>query len=257
MAALPRGHRSRSSPRPIGPRRRAYSSGSASSAPCAPTVGFVTSQAAYAGARRGAPTTYDVHWKIADPIVFADCLRYDALASRAVPLPALGPAARRLSDVDAIAAACIHRVAHHNDAEMLAELYDIALLAGGLNEDGWRRLATLASAAGIRRVCARGLSLASDLFGVNIPDEVRRELAAGGAEETSAYLGGQLRRIDLLRSDLRALGSWRARLALLREHVFPSPDYILALYGRPPVLLPALYLHRVLRGASAWFRPIR
>ncbi len=47
-------------------------------------------------------------------------------------------------------------------------------------------------------------------------------------------------------------------LRLLREHVFPAPAYILNYYGRrQPLLLPALYLHRILRGAGSWFRPIR
>ena len=224
-----------------------------------PSGRLVTNQSTYAAARRGARTIYDVHWKIADPIAFADLLRYETLDARAVALPALAPVARRLSDVDAIAVACIHRVAHHNDAETLADLYDLALLARGLAADGWQRLVTLASAVRIRRVCARGLTLAADLFDVRVPDQVRHALAEGGeAEATSAYLGGRLRRIDLLRSDLQALGGWRARLTLLREHVLPAPAYILDYYGRrQPLLLPALYLHRILRGAGDWFRPIR
>ena len=224
-----------------------------------PSGRFVTNQFTYAGARRGARTTYDVHWKIADPVVFADLLSYESLDARAVALPALGPVARRPSDVDAIAVACIHRVAHHNDAETLADLYDLALVARGLDAEGWQRLVALASAARIRRVCARGLTLAADLFDVSLPDQVRRELVEGGAaEDTSAYLGGRLRRIDVLRSDLQALGGWRARVGLLREHVLPAPAYILNYYGRrQPLLLPALYLHRILRGAGHWFRPIR
>ncbi len=120
-----------------------------------PSGRLVTNQFTYTGDRRGVRTIYDVHWKIADPIVFADRLTYETLEPRAVPLPALGPSARRLGDVDAIAAACIHRVAHHNDAETLADLYDIALLARGLDADGWQRLVGARVLGPASAACAR------------------------------------------------------------------------------------------------------
>ena len=53
---------------------------------------------------------------------------------------------------------------------------------------------------------------------------------------------------------MKELG-WGARLRLLREVAFPAPRYMLQSYGWADTgltraLLPALYLHRGLRGVS-------
>jgi hypothetical protein len=49
--------------------------------------------------------------------------------------------------------------------------------------------------------------------------------------------------------------SWRKRFTLLREHLFPHPSYMRALYARTPrLLLPFAYVDRIVRGAPKWFR---
>jgi len=172
-------------------------------------------------------------------------------------VPQLGPTARTISDVHALIVACTHRVAHHFDSELPLFLYDIDLLCRGLDEPSWNRVRGLISEKRIRSVCARSLSLANDLFGTPVPtDLVAAPRNIEQDEPTAAYLRRALRRIDILRSDLSALG-WRSRLQLLREHLLPSPAYMLASYGqRRMSLLPVLYIHRVLHGAFEWFRPL-
>ena len=62
------------------------------------------------------------------------------------------------------------------------------------------------------------------------------------------FLRGGPRR--LLLAELRAVRGWRQRLGWLREHAFPSADYMLRKYGtQQRWLLPALYLRRAL----GWF----
>jgi hypothetical protein len=224
-----------------------------------PTGDYVTHQFTYILTTHGLRGEYDIHWKIADPQVFSDVLTYDELARDAVMLPALGPAARAIGDVHSLLIACTHRVAHHYDSESLCWLYDIALLARRLDDPSWNRVLDLASRKRIHRVCARGLGLAAELFGAPVPPRVMSALLDGAHREPSeTYLRGGLRRVDILRSDLKALGSWRARAKLLREHLLPPRAFILASYGqvRAP-LLPVLYLHRIVRGAFEWFRPLR
>ena len=63
------------------------------------------------------PWLVDLHWRIANPRVFADALPFGELHRRAVTVPALGRAALTPSPVDALLLACIHRVAHHEDAD--------------------------------------------------------------------------------------------------------------------------------------------
>jgi hypothetical protein len=224
-----------------------------------PTGDHVTHQFTYARTVHGVRAEFDVHWKIADPQAFADVLSYDELARESAPLLPLGPAAQSISDVHALLIACTHRVAHHYDSDSLLFLYDIDRLSRALDDRSWDRFSVLALAQRVGRVCARGLTLAMEVFGSPVPRQVLDALAAAGPSEPSAeYLRGRLRRVDILRSDLESLRGWRARAKLLREHLLPAPAYILHSYGGASrYLLPVLYVHRMVHGAFEWFRPLR
>ena len=74
--------------------------------------------------------------------------------------PSSAAAARALGPVDALLLACIHRVAHHDDCEKLLWIYDIHLLAHGMDRRRLKQFATRAAEKRIRAVCLRGLSLA-------------------------------------------------------------------------------------------------
>jgi len=222
-----------------------------------PTGSHVTHQCTYSSTSHGVRTQFDIHWKIADPQVFADVLTYDELSRDSEPVGALGAGARTIGDVHALIVACTHRVAHHYDADDLLFLYDIDLLARRCDERAWHAMLRLASEKKIRKVCARGLGLAHERLGTPVPVRVMDALTAPAEDEPSAaYLAGELRRVDILRSDLATLG-WRGRARLLREHLLPSAAYMRASYGRQStLLLPALYAHRIVRGAFKWFRPL-
>jgi hypothetical protein len=218
----------------------------------------VTHQAIYISPRHGLEIAFDVHWKLSDPQAFADLFSYEELERDARLVAALGPAARALCDEHALLVACMHRVAHHFDQEILIYLYDIALLGRRLGPHAWDRVVAMATAKGICQVTSRGLDLSSGLFGLEVPPRVSQELQRSSTNEpTAAYLADGFRKVDILRANLRALG-WRDRFKLLREHLFPSPAFVLRSAGQTsPLLLPALYVIRVVRGAGAWFRPLR
>lgn len=206
---------------------------------------------------RGVRHAWDVHWKITNTQLFADVLRYEELQSRARPVPALGDAARAPGDLDALLLACIHRVAHHNDDRDLLWLYDIHLIAGAMSLDGFDTLEQLAAQKRLRAVCARGLSLARDRFGTEVPAALLGRMTGADREASAQFVGGRMRRVDVLIADLRALPGWRARLELLREHLLPPASYMLERYALSSrALLPALYAHRILAGARGWFATI-
>jgi hypothetical protein len=226
-----------------------------------PAGEHVTHQSTYVSARHGLNIAFDVHWKVSDPQPFADLFSFEELEREARPVPALSGVAETVGDEHALLVACTHRVAHHYDDDTLIFLYDIDLLARRLTPSGWGRVSTMAAAKRIREVTLRGLDLASNLLGTPVPDHVRAALEADrgspNAEPSSAYLAPGFRRVDILRADLRELG-WRGRARLIREHLFPAPAFILRSYGQPWAgLLPFLYLVRIIRGANAWFRPLR
>lgn len=200
----------------------------------------------------------DVHWRIANPRVFADRVTYDRLVARRVRLPDLGPDAWTLSPGHAIVLACIHRVAHHQDSNNLLWLWDVHLLASRLSRDESDGFVDLAAQSATRAVCARGLLQAARYFATpnareliaRVQPREDREL-----EPSARFLGGGLRLVDLLRADLAATPRWHARLTLLREHLFPPVRYIRAAYaGWLTVFLPVAYAHRIIRGAPRWFR---
>lgn len=204
---------------------------------------------------------YDLHWRVAEPQAFASVLDYTTLAAEAVPGPVTG--ARMASPRHALLIACVHRAAHHFDTDRLLLFCDIDRLACRFTREDWQHFITLARDASVRAVCLRGLDGAADLLGTSIPSWVREHLSGAGELEPSArFVGPALRKVDVLRSDLRQLDTWGARMSLLREHLCPARDYMAARYGAhhplmagPLILL--LYAHRALRGAAGWFRPIR
>ena len=210
--------------------------------------------------RHGSVHVYDVHWKMAIPVLFADLLSFDEVMAHALEVPALGVHARALGRVDALLLACVHRVAHHHGDERLLWLYDIHLLANVMDRELFERFSDLAAKKQIRAVCAEGLRLAHRWLHTRLPAEVLHSLAAQHAvEPTAVYVGPPLRQVDVLVSDLRALGAWSARWRLLREHLFPPAAYMLQRSGvSSRRLLPALYASRIVRGAWRWFRrPVR
>jgi putative nucleotidyltransferase-like protein len=201
----------------------------------------------------GVEHVLDVHWKIADRQAVADALTYDELRTRSDRITVRGSGMRVPSPIDALLIACIHRAAHHRDAADLIWVYDIHLIASRLTEGEWRRFVDLAVDRKVSRLCARGLQLAADSFHTQIPDGVPDRLS-GKREASAIYLRRDLRGVDRLAADLRALGPRRAP-RLLKEHLFPPASYMREKYGvQHAALVPALYAYRIVAGAAGWLR---
>lgn len=199
----------------------------------------------------------DVHWRISNPQRFADAIAFDELWQSAIPLKTIGPGARGLGRAHALWLACVHRVAHHQDRDAIPWLYDIHLLLERMDEEDLARFLALAERTGVRRICLHALLLARARIGTTIPPAALIALEAAGVDEPSTvFLRPGLRQLDILLDDLRVLPGWRARLTLLKEHVFPNAAYLRRTYAQgssAPLLW--LYCRRVVVGASKWFAP--
>ena len=216
---------------------------------------LVTHQARFCAPETAGDFACDVHWRVADPLAFARAFPFDDLWTGSAA--GLTPAVRSAGAVDALLIACAHRAAHHHDSDRLLLVYDIDRIARRLSAADWERFAMQAAARGLCSVSRRGLDLAAALFHTPVPSAVWASLAGDHQEPSARFVAGGLRRVDILRSDLTRLDSWRDRLCLLREHVFPPRAYMAAKYGcRRHLLLPWCYADRLLRGAVRWFRPI-
>jgi hypothetical protein len=202
----------------------------------------------------------DVHWRVFNPHLFGDVLPTAHLLHRAVPIPALGPHALSPCAADALVLACVHRAAHHAGEEDPIWDYDIHLLISSLSDDDAAAFARSASAADVGAVCAAGVTSAQARFGTRLPATLESFVAraADSPGRTAVFLEPGRRQVDVLASDLGALATWRARAALLRQHLFPSPRYLLKKYGRSNWgWLPLLYVRRIVAGMPRWLRSQR
>lgn len=204
--------------------------------------------------RHGLRHACDLHWRIANRPAFARLFGWDELKAAARPIAALDHRADAPGVGHALLLACTHRVAHHYDAAELIWIYDIHLLASSMTDAEAAHLRALAVGKGLAAICRRGLALSQRHFATSLPAALV-DLQANGPEPLAAYMGERFRPIDVLVSDLRALGGWRARGRLLCEHLFPSPQYLHGarnrLGGGP---LPLVYARRMLHGVWRWLR---
>jgi hypothetical protein len=204
--------------------------------------------------RFGVLHAFDVHWSISTQPVFAGLLTYDEMSSRAMPVPALGDAAVAPRLIDALLLACVHPVMHHQNVERVLWIYDVHLLVSRLSRDELEELARLARTKKVAGICAHQLRLAQTAFGSSVPEAVYASLMrVGETEPSAAYLATGRRWHDELIASVRGLRSAGDRARLLREVLFPNPQYMLGAYGMRgravgPWLLPALYVHRNVRG---------
>jgi hypothetical protein len=198
----------------------------------------------------------DLHWRVANPQAVSRVLSHAEIAARSVTVPVPGGDLRVPCPADALVLACVHRAAHHQDAQDLLWLFDIHLLASGLAEADWRTVVGTARAGAVTALCARGLALVVERFGTVVPSWVTAGLAPPEFTEASAvFLRAGLTPAGRLRSDLNALAvADRARL--LVEIVVPPKSYMRAVHGDAG-WLPWLYIRRVAAGAGKWLRPSR
>jgi hypothetical protein len=196
----------------------------------------------------------DLHWAISNRPALANSLDYADIRQRAVAIESLSPCAKGLCHEDALLHACLHRLAH-GDEENLIWLYDIHLLVQSISAAEFEGFAQAALDKRLGRASRDAIAKAQLRFHTDVPcgaldDHFYPEKLA---EEARLGIGlSPGRRIRNLLADIRGLGSARESLSWLREHVFPPPGYMRERYGASSaVWLPALYIRRGLKGVAS------
>jgi hypothetical protein len=206
--------------------------------------------------RYGIAHALDVHSKISNLQMLANRFTCEELWQHRIPLAALGSAAVTVTDVHALLLALVHRAGHHPGSRNLLWIYDLHMLTSRLSPEEIVQVQEVAVARGLGHIAADGLALARAWFGTASVDPIIDALHARAPHRDDAIvIQGPWTQAGVLRLDLDALPTWRARCRLMREHLLPSPGYMRTRYGvRSNVLLPALYIWRVLVGMPKWFR---
>ena len=127
----------------------------------------------------GVGHTIDLHWRLANPQVFAHRVTFEDLWRASVPIPALGGDARGPSPPDAALIACLHRAAHHRASRRLIWLYDLHLLCATFDDADWTRLTRTAIDRGLAAVVLAGLDATEEALGTRIPDGTASALREG------------------------------------------------------------------------------
>jgi hypothetical protein len=200
--------------------------------------------------RAAGPSTHtiDAHWRMASDRVFFDCLQFDELAADARPVPGLD-GALGLGPIHALLNACVHRVTNLRvtDGDRLLWLFDVHLLALGLDDAAWSTLVRLAAERRLAGPCGSAVAAATALFKTRVPAPVRAELARAASRESFRMERAASFRHYVWHSFLR-LG-WRKGPAFLWRMAFPSFEHMRCQFGvQDPAHLPAAYLRRLLRG---------
>jgi hypothetical protein len=203
----------------------------------------------------GVVHAFDLHWKVSAQPAFAAMLAYEEVCARSARIPALGEHARAAGLVDALLLACTHSVMHHRNQERLLWMFDIHLLVRHASTSELAEFVDLARKRRIAAVCAHSLRRAQTVFRTPHALELASELTAtANIERSAAYLEPNRQWRHEALSSFLDLTSWAQRIEFVRRVLIPSRQYMLDAYGlegKPlaTLLLPALYLHRSVRGA--------
>ncbi len=196
----------------------------------------------------------DLHWAISNRPALADTLDYSEIRQRAVAIETLSPCALGLCHEDALLHACLHRLAH-GDEENLIWLYDIHLLVKSMTAIEFERFVQTAIDKRLGRAARDAIAKAQLRFHTALPSGELDDHFYPEKLAEEARLGRGLspgHRFRNLLADIRGLGSLRETLSWMREHAFPPPEYMRERYGASSsAWLPTLYIRRGLKGVAS------
>ena len=192
------------------------------------TTGELVSYQRHFGKRdqHGVFHAFDVHWKISNRQALADQIGFEELWSARLPLARLGSAAT-VPAVHALLLALVHRAGHHPGSSNMLWVWDLHLLASPMCDQELREFTSLAAARGLGRLASDGLAMTRDWFGtagLDGPIQVLNDAAS--RVNAAPIMPSGSAQSDIVRQDLQALTTWRERGRLVREHLFPPPNYI-------------------------------
>lgn len=184
--------------------------------------------------RGGRRIEVDLHLRLTDLPAFPHVLAFNELMGSSFALPALGAHAFGPSPAHALLHACVHRATNivAGIGDRLKWLYEIHLLTARLQPAEWQTVERIACERGLCGTCLSAIDHAAEYFGSNASEAWLAPLRRSAPTETL-----DARRLSdwryMQRKNLAALPSTGARARWLWQRLFPSVDYLQAIYGKP------------------------
>lgn len=171
---------------------------------------------------RGFGSSFDIHWRLSNRVLFRDLLQFDACWETRQSLPRLGNNAYTLSPADLLLHACIHRIAHGRNTERnrLIWLYDAHLMASSFSSEDFVRFRELAIEKGVGTLCQDALAMCQYYFRTSSPEGYLAALARNRRQEPTAGLVKASKRKWAI-ADLMALKTRHEKLAFAGELLSP------------------------------------
>ena len=190
----------------------------------------------------------DLHWKISNRQVLADTFNLEELFASKRCAQNLVESANIPHPVDSAIIACVHRLGHHHLEERVIWLYDIHRLVAEFTHQDWDNFVQKARLKRIAAITLDALVLCNRLFASQIPSGTLSQLqmAAENYEPSQLFLQRDLAEWHYFVNDLKSLPRWRDRFGLLRETLFPAPQYMRQKMQTNSLLLA--YTRRGVRG---------
>jgi hypothetical protein len=194
---------------------------------------------------------FDLHWRINNRQALAKAYSVDGLIEASSALDTLSTSIKIPHPSDSLLIASLHRLGHHPNEERLTWLNDIHLLATALSEAGeWQLLCTKAREKRLASITLDSLNFSQLLFGTTVPEDALTDLQAAAAnkEPSQIFLNRELPEWKYFLSDLAALQTWRKKIGLIYENVFPNPAYVRQQMGTQSATVA--YFKRAVRGLA-------
>ena len=185
----------------------------------------------YSTDQQGRNHFFDIHWQILNPVLFRSLLNFSESWSESLILPQLHSSAQTLSHRHHLLLCCCHWVGHHFLAPSPQWESDIELLSKDQSTDWWASVTTLFIE---RKVACLGLAVLSfcqTSKGIKIPSFVFEQWEKISEESANYFLQSHRNRWRDLRHDISSFPDYRSKIQLLKEHLFPSAEYISTLTG--------------------------
>lgn len=194
----------------------------------------------------------DLHWDVSNAALFAGLLPWSTLQAEAIELPGLG--ARGLSPVHGFLHASLHLAGNGLvwREPRLRWLYDIHLLAQEFEADGWAHVLGAAREMQLADASVFALQECRTVFATQVADSVMADFEAAAALEP--VRSARLRHWGYFQwACWQRLPTLRARVAWLRQLLFPDMAHLRVRYGADGAGALRVSVRRVMDGARRWW----